>query len=40
MVKYLTKREPKYKDFLNDIESDPNNYIKLCHDFYDDKNIE
>ena len=40
LVKYLTKREPKYKDFLNDIESDPNNYIKLCHDFYDDKNIE
>jgi hypothetical protein len=40
LVKYLAKREPKFKDFLNDIESDPNNYIKLCHDFYDDKNIE
>ena len=40
LIKYLAKREPKYKDLLNQIESDPNNYIKLCHDFYDNKIIE
>ena len=40
LVKYLAKRDPKYKEFLNEVESDPNNYIKLCHNFYDDKNIE
>ena len=40
LIKYLAKRDPKYKDFLNDVESDPNNYIKLCHNFYDNKNIE
>ena len=40
LVKYMAKRDPSYKEFLNDIESDPNNYIKLCHNFYDNKNIE
>ena len=37
LVKYLSKRQPKYKDFLDDIECDPKNYIKLCHNFYDKK---
>ena len=40
LIKYLAKKDPKYKDLLNDVESDPNNYIKLCHDYYDDKYIE
>ena len=40
LVKFMAKREPKYKELLNDVESDPNNYIKLCHNFYDSKNIE
>ena len=40
LVKFMAKREPKYKELLNDVESDPNNYIKLCHNFYDNKNIE
>ena len=40
LIKYMAKKDPKYKDLLNDVESDPNNYIKLCHDYYDDKNIE
>ena len=40
LVKFMAKREPKYKEILNDVESDPNNYIKLCHNFYDSKNIE
>ena len=40
LVKYLAKRDPKYKEFLNEVESDPNNYINLCHNFYDNKNIE
>ena len=39
LVKYLAKKEPKYKDFLDDIESDPKNFIKLSHDFYDNKTI-
>ena len=39
LIKYLAKKDPKYKDLLNDVESDPNNYIKLCHDYYDDKLI-
>ena len=40
LIKYLAKRDPKYKEFLNDIESDPYNYLKLCHNFYDNKYIE
>ena len=40
LIKYLAKKDQKYKDLLNDVESDPNNYIKLCHDYYDDKYIE
>ena len=40
LVKYLAKKDPKYKEFLNEVESDPYNYIKLCHNYYDDKNIE
>ena len=40
LIKYMAKKNPKYKDLLNDVESDPNNYIKLCHDYYDDTNIE
>ena len=40
LVKYLSKRDPKYKEFLNDVESDPQNYINLCHNFYDNKVIE
>ena len=40
LIKFLAKKDPKYKDLLNDVESDPNNYIKLCHDYYDDKYIE
>ena len=40
LIKYLAKKDLKYKDLLNDVESDPNNYIKLCHDYYDDKYIE
>lgn len=40
LVKFLSKRNPKYKELLSQKESDPNNYIKLCHDFYDNKNIE
>ena len=40
LVKFMAKRDPKYKEFLNDVESDPVNYIKLCHNFYDNKNIE
>ena len=40
LIKYLAKKDQKYKDLLNDIESDPNHYIKLCHDYYDDKYIE
>ena len=39
LIKYLAKKDQKYKDLLNDVESDPNNYIKLCHDYYDDKLI-
>ena len=40
LIKYLAKKDPKYKNLLDDVESDPNNYIKLCHDYYDDKDIE
>ena len=40
LIKYLAKRDLKYKDFLNGPESDPNNYINLCHNFYDNKRIE
>ena len=40
LIKYLAKKDPKYKKLLDDVESDPNNYIKLCHDYYDDKDIE
>ena len=36
----MAKRDPKYKEILNDVESDPYNYLKLCHNFYDNKNIE
>jgi hypothetical protein len=39
LIKYLAKKDPKYKKLLDDVESDPNNYIKLCHDYYDDKLI-
>ena len=40
LIKYLAKKDPKYKDLLNDVESDPNHYVKLCHDYYDDKLIQ
>ena len=40
LIKYMAKRDPKYKEILNDVESDPYNYLKLCHNFYDNKNIE
>ena len=35
LIKYMAKRDPKYKEILNDVESDPYNYLKLCHNFYD-----
>ena len=37
LVKYLSKRQPKYEEFLDSVECDPKYYIKLCHDFYDKK---
>ena len=40
LIKYLAKKDPKYKDLLNDVESDPNHYVKLCHVYYDDKLME
>ena len=40
LVKFLSKKQPKYKDFLDNVECDPKNYIKLCHDFYDKKYID
>ena len=40
LIKYLAKKDQKYKNLLDDVESDPNNYIKLCHDYFDDKEIE
>lgn len=39
IVKYLMKIDPKYENILNNRENEPDYFIKLCHKYYDNKEI-